>query len=71
MIFDNMNVEINSVEFPGKGMKNNFTGTSTEITELYDRFLQCSGYMTKIDHETFTTSFPIFQSDVSHQKPEL
>lgn len=42
MIFDNMNVEsvnveINSVQFPDKEIKNNFT--SREITEIYDRFL--------------------------------
>ena len=64
-----VNVEINSVRFPDKEIKNNFT--SREITEIYDRFLQCSGYMTKIDFETFRTSFPIFHIDVSHHKPEL
>ena len=74
MRFDNMNVEsvnveINSVQFPDKEIKNNFT--NREITEIYDRFLQCSRYMTKIDFETFRTLFPIFHIDVSHHKPEL
>ncbi len=49
--------------------KNNFT--SREITEIFDRFLQCSGYTTKIKFETFRTSHPISHIDVSNHKPEL
>ncbi len=74
MLFDNMNiefcnVEINSVQFPDKELKNNFT--TREVMELYDRFLQASGYKSTIDFETFRTSYPIFHIDVSHHKPEL
>ena len=74
MLFDNMNmegcnVEINSVQFPDKELKNNFT--TREVMELYDRFLQASNYKSKIDFETFRTSYPLFHIDVSHHKPEL
>jgi hypothetical protein len=74
MRFDNMNVEsvnveINSVQFPDKEIKNNCT--NREITEVYDRLLRCSRYTTKIDFETFRTLFPIFHIDVSDHKPEL
>ena len=40
MNVESVNVEINSFPFPDKEIKNKFT--SREITEIYDRFLQCS-----------------------------
>jgi hypothetical protein len=38
---------------------------------MYVIFLQASDYKSKIDFETFRTSYPLFHIDVSHHKPEL
>ena len=69
MNVESMSVEINSVLFPDKEVKNNFG--NREVMEIYDRFLQACKYKTSIDFETFRVVFPLFHVDVSHHKPEL